>query len=55
MAAMVDNPHDLVQPRGETAAYSRRRNTVIDKYQRGESTATIYPDATKGKISEVGQ
>jgi len=55
MAAMVDNPHDLVQPRGETAAYAPRRNTVIDKYHRGESTTTIYPDATKGKISEVGQ
>ena len=29
--------------------------TVLDKYHRGESTATIYPDADKGKISDVGQ
>jgi pilus assembly protein CpaD len=55
LAAMVDNPHDLVQPRGETPAYTGRRTTVLDKYHRGESTATTYPDANKGKISDVGQ
>jgi pilus assembly protein CpaD len=55
LAAMVDNPHDLVQPRGEIAAFGPRRSTVIDKYHRGESTAASYPDANKGKISDVGQ
>jgi pilus assembly protein CpaD len=55
LAAMVDNPHDLVQPRGETPAYSGRRTTVLDKYHRGESTATVYPDTNKGKISDIGQ
>jgi pilus assembly protein CpaD len=55
LAAMVDNPQDLVQPRGETPAYTGRRNTVLDKYHHGESTAAINPDAGKGKISSVGQ
>jgi pilus assembly protein CpaD len=55
LAAMVDNPSDLVQPRSDIPAYTGRRTTVLDKYHRGEATATVYPDASKGKISEVGQ
>src|SRR5437763_11380135 len=55
LAAMVENPADLVQPRGETPSYTARRTTALGKYQRGEATATIYPDADKGKISEVGK
>jgi pilus assembly protein CpaD len=55
LAAMVENPADLVQPRGETPAWSGRRSTVLDKYRKGESTATIYPDSNKGKISSIGQ
>jgi pilus assembly protein CpaD len=52
---MVENPADLVQPRGETPTYTGRRTTVLDKYHRGDSTATTYPDADKGKISDVGR
>ena len=52
---MVDNPADLVQPRGEMPSYTARRTTVLDKYRKGESTATVYPDANKGKISDVGK
>jgi pilus assembly protein CpaD len=55
LAAMVDNPADLVQPRGEQAAYSARRTVVLDKYRKGDSTATTYPNANQGKISDVGQ
>lgn len=55
LAAMVDNPADLVQPRGEIPTYTSRRTTVLEKYRRGEGTATVYPDAGKGRISEVGQ
>ena len=55
LAAMVENPADLVQPRGETPSYTRRRTTVLDKYHRGEATATMYPDPDKGKISEIGK
>jgi pilus assembly protein CpaD len=55
LAAMVENPADLIQPRGETPSYTGRRTTVLDKYHRGESTATTYPDQDKGKISDVGK
>jgi pilus assembly protein CpaD len=54
-AAMVDNKADLVQPRGEVPAYMGRRTTVLDKYHRGESPATVYPDADKAKISDLGK
>lgn len=55
LAAQVDNPADLVQPRAETPVFAARRATAIDKYRKGEPTATQYPDANKGKISDVGQ
>jgi pilus assembly protein CpaD len=54
LAAMVDNPTDLVQPRAETPAYEARRSVVLEKYRKGESTATNYPNENKGKISDVG-
>ncbi len=56
LAAMVDNPADLVQPRGETPAYTMRRNTVMEKYKQGTSTATQYPTTDTAKVATgVGQ
>ena len=55
MAAMVDNPADLVQPRPETAAYTVRRTEGFEKYRKGNSTATIYPEAEKAKLSDTGK
>ena len=55
LAAMVDNPADLVQPRSESPSYSPRRSTVLEKYRKGESPATTYPNANQGKIADVGQ
>ncbi len=55
LAAMVENPADLVQPRGEVPPYNGRRTTVLDKYHRGEASATQYPDKDQGKISDVGK
>lgn len=54
-AAMVDNPQDLIQPRGESPAYSPRRSQAIEKYRKGESATTTYTNTNQGKISEVGQ
>jgi pilus assembly protein CpaD len=54
LAAMVENPEDLVQPRNETPAYTMRRTQVVEKYRQGEPTETQYP-ATTGKISDFGQ
>ena len=55
LAAMIDDPADLVGPRGESPAYMARRSVVLDKYRKGEGTATQNPDADKGKISDVGK
>jgi len=55
LAAMVDNPADLVQPRGETPAYGPRRSVALDKYRAGNSPSTAYSDYDKGKISDIGK
>jgi len=55
MAAMVDNPPDLVQPRSETPAYTPRRNIAFDKYRKGTATTTTYPEADKAKLSDTGK
>jgi pilus assembly protein CpaD len=55
MAAMVENPPDLVQPRPETPAYTVRRTEGFEKYRKGTTTATIYPEAEKAKLSDTGK
>lgn len=55
LAAMVDNPSDLVQPRAETPALMSRRNIAFDKYRKGNTTATTYPESDKAKLSDVGK
>ncbi len=55
LAAMVDNPADLVQPRAETPANTTRRTEAFEKYRKGASTATTYPESDKAKISDVGK
>src|SRR5438270_766989 len=37
LAASVEDPADLVQPRGEQASYTPRRTTVVEKYRKGDS------------------
>lgn len=49
LAAMVDNPSDLVQPRPETPAYTARRTTSYDTYRKR------VPETDKTKLSEVGR
>lgn len=55
LAAMVEDPTDLVQPRAETPAYTARRNIAFDKYRKGTSTATTYPEADRAKLSDTGK
>jgi pilus assembly protein CpaD len=55
MAAMVDNPSDLVQPRSETLAYTTRRTAAFEKYRKGTPTTTLYPEAEKAKLSDSGK
>ena len=55
MAAMIDNPADLVQPRRETPAYTARRTEAFEKYRKGNTSTTLYPEADKAKLSDTGK
>jgi pilus assembly protein CpaD len=55
LAAMVDNPADLVQPRGETPPYAGRRSVTFDKYRKGESPSGKYDGYDQAKIGDVGK
>jgi pilus assembly protein CpaD len=55
MAAMVDNPADLVQARPETPPDMMRRSAAFEKYRKTTTTTTIYPEADKAKLSELGK
>jgi pilus assembly protein CpaD len=55
LASMVDNPADLVQPRGEAPVYQARRSVVGDKYRKGENPSGTYTGYDTGKISDFGK
>ncbi len=56
LAAMIDNPADLVQPRGEGPSYTARRTVAMDKYRKGDNPSGTYPAAyDTGKISDLGK
>jgi pilus assembly protein CpaD len=56
LAAMVDDPADLVQPRAETAAYAMRRTTVLEKYRVGQDPSTqASSNATSAKLTDIGK
>jgi pilus assembly protein CpaD len=55
LAAMVANPEDLVQPRGEAPAYAPRRSVAIDRYRKGDNPSGTYVGYDKAKISDLGK
>jgi pilus assembly protein CpaD len=55
LASMIDNPSDLVQPRPETPPYTARRTEAFEKYRKGTTTATDYPEVEKAKLSDTGK
>jgi len=55
LAAMVDNPSDLVQPRGEAPAYEGRRSVAIDKWRKGENPGGTYTGYDTGKITDIAK
>ena len=55
LAAMVENPSDLIQPRGEGGVYQQRRTYVMEQYRRGQPSATRVENPDKGKLSDVGK
>jgi pilus assembly protein CpaD len=52
-AAMVEDPHDLIGPRGVTAADAERRAAVFDKYRKGETTITDRKTTERGNVSKT--
>ena len=56
LAAMVDNPADLVQPRGETPALPRAARSRSTSTARAKiHPAPIPPTTIKSKISDLGK
>ena len=55
LAAMVDNPADLVQPRAETPAYEMRRTTVMEKYRPGSRPRRTIPRPIRRKSAIIGK
>ena len=55
LAAMIDNPADLEQPRSETPAYNARRDMAFERYRKGMPIATSNPDADKARLSDTGR
>jgi pilus assembly protein CpaD len=53
VAAQVANPEDLLGPRGSTPIDAARRDTVLDKYRKGETTASAKEDQATGAISKA--
>jgi pilus assembly protein CpaD len=55
LAAQVADPEDLLRPRATDPAWTPRRQTVIEKYTKGESTATEYPEESDAAVADVDQ
>ncbi|MGY8709906.1 CpaD family pilus assembly protein [Bradyrhizobium sp. 18BD] len=55
LAAMIDNPADLEQPRSETPVYTARRDIAFERYRKGTPIASPSPDADKAKLSDTGK
>src|SRR6266576_3461880 len=55
LATMIEHPSDLVQPRSETPAYTTRRTEAFEKYRKGSTTTTSYPEAERAKLSDTGK
>lgn len=53
LASMVANPRDLMEPRGMTPRDSQRRDVIIDKYVRGETTIAERSGEETASVSDV--
>jgi pilus assembly protein CpaD len=56
LAAVVENPLDLLYPRGTTPADAGRRSTVLGKYRKGNVYQSDYSKESGGNVATgVGQ
>ncbi|MFN3512116.1 MAG: CpaD family pilus assembly protein [Phenylobacterium sp.] len=53
MAAQIANPADLAGPRSFEPGDAQRRGVVLDKYRKGEPTATAVDKQANGAVSRV--
>jgi pilus assembly protein CpaD len=53
MAAQIANPADLARPQHSTPADAARRAVVLDKYRKGQITASEKDDQAKGVVSDA--
>lgn len=53
MAAQIDNPRDIVQPRVMTPADAARRGVVFDLYRQGQPTSAPQEALLGGEVSEA--
>ena len=55
LAAMADNPRDLLGPRSSSSFDAARNDQVYDKYVNGEKTSSARDSAASGVVSEVAK
>ncbi len=55
LAVMLDDPRDLLGPRGTAPRDGERRRDMFDKWRQAEVPSTNYEDAGEVQSSEVGQ
>lgn len=53
MAAQIDNPRDIVQPRAMTPAETGRAAVVFDNYRRGQRSSGAQEQLVEGRISRA--
>lgn len=53
MAAQIANPADLLGPSASTPVDATRRGVVLDKYRKGEPTASSRDEQATGAVSQV--
>jgi pilus assembly protein CpaD len=54
IAAMLEDPHDLVAPRNMSPADAERRGVIFGKYRKGMTTVTDRADTEKADVAKVG-
>ena len=53
LAAMIEDPHDLIAPRGEEPRDSGRRGTVMNAYRQGQQTHAERSNDERVQISDA--
>ncbi|MES0809884.1 CpaD family pilus assembly protein [Roseibium sp. SCPC15] len=52
LAAIVENPSDLLTPRASTPADQQRRAVVMENYRKGDTTTSDYTEGVGAIVSE---